>query len=37
MRSDNLGTGSFTPDQAGAVLESALMFLHLNSDSDLAY
>ena len=34
---DNLGIGPFTPDQAGAVLESALTFLYHTSESDLAY
>jgi hypothetical protein len=33
----NLEIGPFIPDQAGAVLESALMFLHHNRESDLAY
>jgi hypothetical protein len=37
MRPDNLGIGPFTPDQASAVLESALTFLHHNWDGDLAY
>jgi hypothetical protein len=36
-RPDDLGIGPFTPDQAGAVLEAALTFLHHNRDNDLAY
>jgi hypothetical protein len=34
---DNPGIGPFTPDQAGAVLESALAFLYHANESDLAY
>jgi hypothetical protein len=37
VRVDNLGIGSFTLYQPGAVPESALTFLHHNRDSDLAY